>query len=79
MLQYREGNPAKGKKLYLEAISKAKMKSDLDLVFIAMLCFAREEKLQGNSVSEIMNEVSAPKYKEQNRLYHKLIENYNLI
>lgn len=78
MLNYRNHNPQAGSKLYLEAIDKFKKKNNLDMTFRALLCFAREEKLQGHSILHLLNEIEESKYSLMRTRYQAIIDNFQL-
>lgn len=78
MLNYRNHNPKAGQELYLEAIEKLKKQNNLDMTFRALLCFAREEKLQGNSILHLLNEIEDSKYNVLRTKYQTIIDNFQL-
>lgn len=80
MLDYRLGKPQLGKTKYLEVIDilKKAKGNDKDTYFRALLCFAREEKLQGNSISNLLSEIEDSKYSQLREQYNLIISNYNL-
>ena len=49
-----------------------------ELVFRATLCLAREEKLIGNSIDILLNEINSPKNSIFKKQYQRIIDNYNL-
>ena len=48
------------------------------LRFLAVLCFAREEKRIGNSIVDLLNEIDSPKNASLKKYYSEIIDNYAL-
>lgn len=78
LLQYRCGNSQEGKRMYIDAIEQLKNDGKPELVFRATLCLAREEKLIGNSIDILLNEINSPKNSIFKKQYQRIIDNYNL-
>lgn len=79
LLCYRLGNPDLGRQQYLSAIDAAKKINDQDSHYRAILCLAREEKRQGNSIVELMKQIEDPKYAFLHKQYETLIQNFKLV
>lgn len=78
MLEYRLGNPSKGKERCLKAIEKARKQGNQDVLFRALLCFAREEKRQGHPIDRQISEIEAPAFRVYFQQYQRIIENYKI-
>lgn len=78
LLNYRQGKEELGKAFYLKAIDTAKQSNSIDLVYRATLCFAREEKRCGRSVSNILSSVNGSKYAPLRKQYDRILNNFDL-
>lgn len=79
LLNYRQGNPEKGREMYLEAIDHFKKANDNELAFRAILCYAREEKLIGNQITDLLKEINDSKNNAYKKQYETVIHNYHLL
>lgn len=78
LFAYRTGDEEYGRLRYLQAIELAKRMNDQDVLYRAILCFAREEKIQGNSIDGLLAEIESPKFSIQRKQYQRIIDNYCL-
>lgn len=78
LLFYRLGNVQQGKEYYQKAINIAQKGDNQDLLFRAILCFAREEKRAGNSITELLAQIQNSKYTALREQYDIIIKNFGL-
>ena len=78
LLDYRKGHPEEGRLKYKEAIRMFEENREDALRFLAVLCFAREEKRIGNSIVDLLNEIDSPKNASLKKYYSEIIDNYAL-
>lgn len=78
LLEYRKGNPKEGRLKYKEAICLFEDSREDALKFLALLCFAREEKRIGNAIDDLLKEIDSPKNVSYKENYREIIDNYGL-
>lgn len=78
LLSYRIGDAETGRKLYTKAINASKSKNNSDLLYRAVLCYAREEKRCGGSITDLLKIIEDPKYAFLRKQYDEIIKNFNI-
>lgn len=78
LLDYRKGYPERGRAKYIEAIKKFDERKEYALRFLALLCYAREEKRAGNSIAGLLKEIDAPQNAHLKDYYSEIIDNYGI-
>ena len=75
LLDYRKGYPELGRAKYIEAIKRFGERKEYALRFLALLCFAREEKRAGNSILDLLSEIDSPQNAPLKERYIEIIDN----